>query len=219
MKKYFIILLIILSIIFLKLVSTYLLNEKIIKDYNNNVYQKNMIKFLKITNINEPYIVYYNEGNIYYQEKNFDAAINDYEKALEKNPPLKRKCMIRINMSMALIQDIEKNNTKEKIELLEQAKQNLYEDHCADSKDSSGESQEAEELEEDIKKEQEKIKKVSNDKESNQEQEEEELETEEEKNIQNELKSINKDANANRQKDLQEYKNLGNYHYYSGKNW
>ena len=94
---------------------------------------------------------------MFYQKGKYSKAITSYETALEKHPPIKKKCDIRINLSIALIQNI---NAKEKAEILEklkEARENLYNDHCADPEDNSGESQDAETLEEAIKEMEEKV--------------------------------------------------------------
>ena len=217
MKKIGKILLVVLLIILLKLLFTFTINQIVIQDYYNQKMDKELIHILKKTNINEPYIVYYNEGNIYFQEKNYKKALQSYEKAIEKNPPIKRKCDIRINMSITLLENIKTTKKDELLKKLQEARENLYLDHCADEEDNSGESEEAESLEEEIKQLEKELEENNNSQESSKNNEEEE--TEEEKSIKKELQEINKDANASRQSDLQEYENLGNYQYYSGRNW
>lgn len=222
MKVFLRILLIILILILIKLVITFTVNEVVIAEYNQNHYQMDLINFLKATNINQPYIVYYNEGNIFYQKGKYSKAISDYETALTKNPPLKKKCDIRVNLSIALVQNINATNKQEILEKLKEARENLYNDHCADPEDNSGRSQEAEALEEAIKELEEKVEKGDDSQsqggDDGDDQEDDE-ETKQEQTIEQQLEEINKDANASRQSQMDDYKNLSNYEYYSGKSW
>ena len=220
MKKKIILLLLLIPLLLVlaKLCITYYLNEQIITEYEKGNYKKDYVRVLKLVNINEPYIIYYNEGNIFYQEKEYDKAINNYEKALKKTSSVDKKCEIRINMTLAMLEKSKELDSDELRKALEEARENLYNDHCADEEDDSGESKEAEQLEEEIKKLEETTQGGSNGEEEHSTPQEEE-ETEEEKTIRKQLEDINKDANASRQSDMDDYKNLGNYQYYSGKNW
>ncbi len=218
MKKIIKISIIILSIILLKLFFTFITNEIIIYRYNKDQYSNFLITLLKITNMNEPYIIYYNEGNTFFTKEKYDEAISDYEKAIAKRPPLKRRCDIRINMALALTKNINTDNKEEIIKKLEEARSLLYIDNCANKSDNNGKSKESEELEEAINETIESVKKDSPSN-GNKEKEEEEPTEEEENNIEEELKKIHKDSNKSRQEDLQTYENLEDYQYYSGKNW
>ena len=224
MKKVIIGIIIFLSIFLVIFSIPYLLNEVAIHNYDEGKYNHKLMETLKSINFREKYVVYYNEGNMFNQEKKYDEALNSYEEALTKHPPIKKKCDIRINMTLTMIQMINTNNKQEIIEKLEKAKENLYNDNCASEEDSNGESQEAEQLEQEINEEIEELQKQME--QPQQETEEEESnsnknneEAEEELQIQNQIEEINREANQSRQRDLQEYENLGKYKYYSGKNW
>lgn len=68
----------------------------------------NLFKSLQFLNINEPYIVYYNEANILYNNSKYEEAISYYEKALKNNPKEKYICQIKINLAYAkIMNDIE----------------------------------------------------------------------------------------------------------------
>ena len=74
MKKILKIIFIILLIILIKLILSFSINEIIILNYNNKVYNKTLIKILYILNFNQPYIAYYNEGKdrlggLFYMQK------------------------------------------------------------------------------------------------------------------------------------------------------
>ncbi|MBR3211415.1 MAG: tetratricopeptide repeat protein [Bacilli bacterium] len=150
MKKAKFVCVILLSFLLIKFLATYILNEIVILGYKNGIYSPTLLSFNKKTNINERYIVYYNEGNLFYQQARYDKAIVDYETALKKNPPKDRVCDIRINLTLSLVKNINTKDSKLRIKKLKEAKDKLYEDHCAEEEGDSGESQEAEALEKEI---------------------------------------------------------------------
>ena len=104
MKKLLKLSLIILFIINIFFLLRYSINFIAININNNTIY------LLHILNINEPYIVYYNEGNINYNNKEYSKAINNYKKALSKNPPKNKICDIKYNLILSII----KSNSKTK---------------------------------------------------------------------------------------------------------
>ena len=63
----------------------------------------NLFNYLHIFNINEPYIAYYNEANILYNNSKYEEAISYYEKALNNNPKEKYICQIKTNLAYAKI--------------------------------------------------------------------------------------------------------------------
>lgn len=220
MKKILKITLIIFLIILVKLITTFTINEILISNYNNGINKEELIPILKKLNTNEPYIIYYNEANLKYSEKNYQEALEGYDKSLSKNPPKKRICNIRINKTLTLIKLIDSNDKQGILEKLEEARNNLYEDNCANPNDNSGESMEAEELEEIIKEMEEEIKN-NNSSSSNQNQQEEnnEEEIEEEQNLEKELEEIRRNASSNRNQELEGLQNSNDFSYYSGKRW
>lgn len=220
MKKVLIIITIFLSILLLKLGSTYLLNEMIIKDYENNKYDNNLINTLYFFNINEPYIVYYNHGNLLYRLERYDEAISKYETSLTKNPKEDCICDIRINLSLSYIKTIDENNKEKALSILNKAKEILYENDCAKEDDDDGKSNEAEALEEEIKKLEEQLKNQedpnSNNNDPNNEHPEEPNVPQ---NIEEQLKELQKQNHQNRQEDLDYYSELSDISYYDGKYW
>ena len=106
---------------------------------------------------------------------------------------------------------------------LAKARENLYQDHCADQEDASGESKEAEALEDAIRDLEDEIENPSSssgdESGDNSSDDGESEETEEEKNIEQQLEEINKNAQASRGKDMEQSKNIGNYQFYDGKSW
>lgn len=220
MKKVLNILFVITSLFLVKLVLSFTINEIIISNYNKNIYNTFLVKTLYLFNFSEPYIAYYNEGNILYRTEKYDKAYQKYEKAIKKKPPKSKVCDIRINMSLTIIKQIDSTDYKTIYNRLEEAKNNLYNNNCASQTDNSGYSKEAEGLEEEIKKLQKELNNSSSNSQSNNQQPNEKQENKEDySDIEDELKEIEKTSNANRQSDINSYENRGNYSYYSGKKW
>lgn len=219
MKNFLKILYIIIIIIFLKLTFSFLINLFIINNYNNNIYNNNLVKTLYLFNFNEPYIAYYNEGNILYKKEKYEEAIEKYQKAIAKNPPQKRICDIRINLSLTIIKNIKSSNNEEIIEILEEAKENLYNNNCANKYDDNGYSKEAEKLEQEIINLQENLSKNNSSENSTSEENDSTNDDDVNENVEEQLKDLEKDANSNRQSDLTEYENMGDYSSYTGDKW
>ncbi|MEE3343300.1 MAG: tetratricopeptide repeat protein [Bacilli bacterium] len=211
MKKILKMLLIFLIVVLIKLVSTFMINGIIIFNYNHGIYNSMLVKSLYFLNISEPYIAYYNEGNIMYKKKDYDGAIKKYKEAISLNPPHDKVCDVRINLAMAMINNIDINNYNEAYDTLEEAIYVLYKDKCAGI---DGDNKEAQELEAEIEQLKEELNNNSNEKNNTEKKEPEEEESE----VEEELKEIEKNSNGNRQEELNEYENMGG-DYYSGKNW
>lgn len=214
MKKLFKIIFCLICIIFIKLVLTFIINGIIIKDYNNQVYDDSLIKTLYVLNFNESYIPYYNHGNILYKTGDYEEAINKYNTALEKFPSKKRVCDIRINLSLSILATID-INSKDALILLEEAKENLYQDNCVDPNYKNSKSKTAEELEKQIKKMVKEVNKIDTTKESNNKDDNDDQYS----HIEKEIIEKEKSANENRQQELNEYENMTDFEYYSGKRW
>ena len=220
MKKSLKVLVIFLCVILFKFIITYTINEIIIFNYNHNVFNSFLVKSLYIFNFNQSYIAYYNDGNILYQNEKYDTAINKYRKALEKNPPQSKVCDVRINLSLSIIKQVDTSDYKTAFNQLEEAKNNLYNNNCASQIDDSGYSKDAENLEEEIKKLQNQLNNSSNDSQNDDNDDEDNNDNEEiDSNIEEQLKEIEKNSNSSRQSDMQDFENLGDYSYYSGKKW
>lgn len=206
MKKYCKITLIILIILLVKLCFTYITNEIIINKYKKNDYQDKLIKILYI-GIQESYIPYYNHGNILYQKGEYEEAIKKYEIALNHHPKKERICLIRVNISLSMVAKINTKKKQTALSELEEARKNLYEDNCADPFGDKGESKQAEQLEEEIKKLEEQVKNddtESDDQKDNNNQQNKEPQT---ASIEEKIKENNNNANASRQDTLDRYKN------------
>lgn len=121
MKKILKINLTILSVLFFYYILRISINILGITTKNHNLINK-----LYIININEPYVAYYNNGNIYYKERNYKRAIKEYKKALILNPPNNKICIIKRKLFKSII-----NNTNN-LENINTIKNRLINDKCYD---------------------------------------------------------------------------------------
>lgn len=136
-----------------RLLFTYVYNEFVIGKYNDGDYDINM-KPGMICNWIQPYIAHYNAGNIYYQNGDYEDAIDEYKLAMDKEPKRNHKCDIRINLALAMLKTLPEDYSSEEnrestIELLTKAREVLIEDECAKDKEA-GHSEEATKLREEI---------------------------------------------------------------------
>lgn len=196
------------------------LNEINIMLYHKSINSDKLIKSLYILNLNEPYIVYYNNGNINFSQKKYDKAIENYELSLNNNPPDKRVCDIRVNLSLSMIYNITSTDKETVLNELKKARNYLYENDCAHENDDKGKSKKAKELEEEIKELEQKVKdgEESNNN-SNQQNNNSNSNTQNYDNIEEQLKEQQKKNNATRRNENEKTENMGDYEYYRGKRW
>ena len=91
---------VIVGLVLFKFAFTYGYNEWVKSKYEKGDYTENY-NLLEVANFNEPYIVYYNNGNVSYQRQDYEVAIEYFETALTKNPPEEKECLIRINLVLS----------------------------------------------------------------------------------------------------------------------
>ena len=219
---------IVIVLVFIFLLITYLLNEKFISQYKKENFDKASIAQVK--NLRPfSYISRYNSGNYNYKMGMYDEAIKEYQKALKLFPPEKKECSIRINLALAMLKkinldDIEtEEDIDEVIAELEQAKEVLLEDGCANRYDNNGHSEEAEKLKKEIEdiidalKSQSGSQNENEDDEEEQNSEEEEEEQETANGKERQLRQINSDS----MKERRERSDMTSreYEYYGGKKW
>lgn len=225
---------IMMLLVCVELVFNCVYNGIIVYCYKNANYTM-IVEPLMVFNWNEPYIAYYNKGNICYQKENYLDAIEAYNMALKKNPPEEKECAIRINIALtmlATIKDSYQNPTyvDECLTVLYEAREVLLENGCATA-EGEGHSKKAEQLREEIEamineleqkqSESEDDKKSEDEKESDSTEETEdsteevtEEETTEEKqqeedsseeDIEKKMKERQSKANRERQENLQQH--------------
>lgn len=118
------------------LLLAYFSNRNMIKSYKKEKYEFNQLGFLGFT---EPYVNPYNRGNIFYSLGDYDRAIAEYDLALSYNPPEPADCMIRVNYALALLAPIDpdkitEDNLDDVLEILDEARDILCENGCANDK-------------------------------------------------------------------------------------
>jgi len=155
-KIYIIIVLILLFYLAFKFLSLSIINGMYYNYYDNGDYKKAgaFSKPLLVMNFFEPYIVHYNYGNALYYQEEYIKAQSQFEKSLDKNPPQKRVCDVRINLAITIEKQgdlIVENDRETALKFYKEARLILYEDDCAHENDNSGSSEVAEETEERIK--------------------------------------------------------------------
>ena len=136
-----------------KLAFTYLYNESIIDDYEENDYSSDVDPLL-FANWIQPYLAHYNMGNIHYQNKDYQSAIEEYNQALEEIPSKEQECSVRINLALAMIATLgedydSEENVEASIEKLTEARNVLLQDGCA-TENGDGHSETAEKLKKEI---------------------------------------------------------------------
>ena len=207
-----------------KLAFNYIYNAIVIYRYHQND-NSITVKPLLTFNWSEPYIAYYNQGNVYYKDDSFVDAIASYEKALELNPPEKKECSIRINLALAMLGTMAEDysaseNVDTSLQILKEAREILLEKECA-TENGDGHSKTAEQLKEEIEalmKQLEQQSAESEETEENEENEENE-ETEEEKkqkeaedafeeDVKKKLQESQSKANQERKESLDYYEDF-----------
>lgn len=144
----------VVGLILFKFAFTFIYNEWVISKYEEKDYSENF-NLLEMFNFSEPYVVYYNNGNVKYQLKRYEEAIEYYEEALEKNPPEGKECPVRINLALAKLALLDKDcfsrdKIDDTIETLEECLDILSEEGCA-TEDGDGHDNRAQRLYDEIK--------------------------------------------------------------------
>lgn len=145
---------VLIGLVLFKFAFSYGYNEWVNGKYEEGDYTENY-NLLEVANINEPYIVYYNNGNVMYQRQDYELAIEYFEKALTKNPPEEKECLIRINLvlsKLALLGEdaFSPEKIEDTIELLEECLNILSEKGCA-TDEGDGHNNRAQRLYDEIK--------------------------------------------------------------------
>ena len=152
-KKILIGIYIVILLICSKLAFNYIYNAIVIYGYHQHDYSVN-VKPLLIFNWSEPYIAYYNQGNIYYKNDRFEDSITSYERALKLYLPEEKECAVRINLALAMLGTMAEDysaseNVDTSLEILREARDVLLENGCA-TENGDGHSETAEQLKEEI---------------------------------------------------------------------
>lgn len=191
-----------------------------------------VIVFIALRLVTEmPFILWYNHGNTLYNEERYIDAISAYDIALNLFPSKYKECKIRINMALAMIKTINTDyDINMRLNVLNNARDVLTDEGCANKDDDNGHSKEAEKLKKDIDKEIERLEKLitSGNGDSDNIKDNDTEQDNKDKNIQNNeleakldrLEEIQKQGVANRKQELERMQELNNsVIFYEGKNW
>ena len=200
----------------------FLINYRYYSNFDSEDFTPDDLKVLLIGNIAESYVVYYNRGNIEFENGNYEVAITEYNNALDKNPPEKKECKIRINLAFSMLKllnfgDVETEQKRnELIKKLEDVKKVLTEDGCAHENDNNGHSSDAQQLKNDIDKYIEELKQNQTQKQDPKKEEPNEKDSKEEK-VKKELEKLKQESLKNKQ-EMEELFKEHDY-FFDGKTW
>ncbi len=213
---------VLLFLFFGLLAFNYIYNEHTISKYEEHDYSCND-DVLTHTSVFQVYVAHYNNGNIHYQNGEYQEAIEDYKLALEADPPHEsEECDIRVNLALAVIGTLPEEysapeNIEQSITTLEEAKGYLLEEECA-MDDAEGHDEDAQKLKEEIDQLIEQLKQQQQSQggsgEDDQDEPEEEDEQEQggsddrEEEIKEELQQIQEESHQEREDTLQLYEEM-----------
>lgn len=218
-------------LLFAALLMNYVQNEKMIEHFQEGIVRESDLSKLGMI---QPYIYYYNKGNICYEQGEYEQAAACYQKSLECSVPEGRECAIRINLALAMVtpidmENINADNRDDMIGILESARQILVEEGCADMEDDYGHSVDAQTLKNEIdvylevlkNPQEEATSKEEQEKSEEQETSEEERDTEtaEQEELEKQYEEMEQKGMNERNQNLEDYKNFDNFQYYDGACW
>ena len=220
----FIVLWILIILLIVFFIVRFLVNYNYFSKFDTENFSPDDLKVLLLGNINEPYLAHYNRGNINFDNGNYEAAKEEYEQALEKNPPKKKECKIRINLAFSMLKmlnmtDIDTEEKRNKlIEELEKVKEVLLEKGCA-TEDNDGHSKDAQTLKNDIDKFIEELKNNSAkpDKPDKDDDDDNDKDKKDEEKIKEKLEKLKRDS-AKEKQELDELFSKHEY-FFDGKTW
>lgn len=226
-------------VVFSLLLTNYVSNERFIDRYEKGIYENSEVT--SILGFTQPYIYHYNQGNVYYENNDFEGAEEEYRKALESRLPGEYDCKTRINLALSMVTPIEadkvtKENLDETIELLEEAKDILIENGCAHRDDEDGHSEDAQKLKDEIDEFEEQLKQQvqqqsdeneddedsdgSDNPEDGASEDETDSDADEGDETRRQLEDLQEDSLQQRNDEMNEYGVYkDDYSYYDGKSW
>lgn len=202
---------ILLFVICFHLSFRYIINEVYIGKYNNSIYENNIVNFLLLFNYPESYVAHYNKGNNYYNLKEYDNAINEYNSAL-KTVRGDRRCKVLINLSLSKLEliDLKSSDVRQKLIDIQNI---LLDSDCATS-DNKGKNEDAQELYNEIEK-------MLNSSGGGSKDQDDDKKDDNKNNNQNDYSDIEKKLKEQQQQasDDREENQRREYQTYNGKSW
>ena len=125
--------------------------------YRSGHYAAGLERTLLWLNKPEGYVPWYNLGNAYFQQGEYQEAVNAYYNALSADQiPEQEECKIRINLALAILKPcrfedlLEEETAQGVVTKLLTARQILVEKGCAHENDEKGHNAEAQQLKDEI---------------------------------------------------------------------
>lgn len=221
----------------------YICNMRFISNYDKGIYKSSEVN--QVLGFTQPYVYHYNNGNVYYNEGDYQGAEEEYRTALGYKPRGERDCMTRINLALAIVKQIDPEsvtaeNLDETIELLDDARNILVENGCAHRDDEDGHNKDAQTLKDEIDVFEEQLKQSvqdqkssggSDDKDQQYGQDDQDTPDDsdgeqgsssasEEEKIKEKLQEIQGDSLKQRNSEMDTYETYKDgYNYYDGRTW
>lgn len=142
------------------------LNAYYVNEARNGKYHPEIAELLIKLGLPDEYIVWYNLGNYYFDEEEYDEAKDAYLKAIECDIPYGKECPVKVNLALAMLSEITEdewdmfylscslnmtNATARKVEkILKEAREVLIADGCAHEDDEDGHDEAAQKLKDEI---------------------------------------------------------------------
>lgn len=129
-KKNVLIVSIALIFLILSLETRFIINMSFAKKYDDGNAEEWKVQFLSFLNFYQMYIAPKNYGDYYYQSGDYEKAVEKYDKALNRFPPKRKACDIRINASLAILKMVNLNDKEMAKSLLMKAQKYVKNDDC-----------------------------------------------------------------------------------------
>lgn len=218
----------------------YICNIRFISNYDKGIYKSSEVN--QILGFTQPYVDHYNNGNVYYNEGDYQGAEDEYRTALRYNPGGEKDCMTRINLALSIVKQIDPEsvtaeNLDETLERLDDARDILVANGCAHRDDEDGHNKDAQTLKDEIDDFEEQLKQSvqeqengggTDDKDDQDDQDDSDDGDDEqgksssadEEKIKEKLQEIQGDSLKQRNSEMDTYKSYKDgYSYYSGPTW
>ncbi len=215
----------------------YICNRQVISNYDKGIYENSDVN--EILGFTQPYVYHYNQGNIYYNNGDYEGAEEEYRSALKRHPGGDRDCMTRINLALSIVKQVDvenitEDNLDDTLKLLDDARDILVENGCAHRDDEDGHNKDAQTLKDEIDAFEEQLKQTVSDQQKNggsgkkdqpdtskdDDGKDESGVSDDEKKIKEKLQEIQGDSLKQRNSEMDTYETYKDgYSFYDGQTW
>ena len=222
---------------FVLLSVNYICNRQVISNYNKGIYKNSDVN--EILGFTQPYVYHYNQGNIYYNNGDYEGAEEEYRSALKRYPGGDRDCLTRINLALSIVKQVDvesiiEDNLDDSLKLLDDARDILVENGCAHRDDEDGHNKDAQTLKDEIDAFEEQLKQTVSDQQKNggpgkkdqpdtskdEDGKDESGASDDEKKIKEKLQEIQGDSLKQRNSEMDTYETYKDgYSFYDGQTW